>query len=129
MQTVDTLKLKLTEDSIKDLNLNMFERNEKYHPVDLNTGEKELKETRYILPDKRRPFGVNGIYIKDNRFGKEVILEFSSKVLKKDYPGLLNPNTIEQAENNINSEALSFKKDSFSNGDVLRVDITNDLKL
>lgn len=60
---------------------------------------------------------------------KEVVIEFSGKVLKRDYPDLISANTIKKCFENI--EALGFCEIDFEammDADVVSCDVTRDVK-
>ncbi|MHB8276449.1 MAG: hypothetical protein ACYDIA_02190 [Candidatus Humimicrobiaceae bacterium] len=112
----------MKETSINKINYNHFNRQEHFN-------NNELSFTEYILPYQYRPFGVNNITIKECASYKEVIIELSGKILKHNYPKLININTINVLETLASSDAISFKPGSFPSGQLLWMDVTDDLKL
>ncbi len=123
MLTSDKLKIKLKENAISNINYNYFNRQEHFNY------NRELNYTEHTLPYQHRPFGVNNITVKECASYKEVIVELSGKVLKHNYPKLININTIKEVETLAGNDAISFKPGSFPDGQVLWMDVTNDLHL
>lgn len=129
MNTIDTLKLKLDMDCINSFNPNAFETKELRGPLNEQTGEMPTYATEYILPDYLHPYGLNSLRVTDNCHNLSVLVELSAKILKENYPKLINKNTVDEVEHNLNNEAISLKNGGLLDSLVLRADVVNDLRL
>lgn len=69
------------------------------------------------------------LYVEVDYFDHELVLEFSGKILKDDYPQLINKNTIRQCLDNINQLGLcNLNIDGIlSYGDVVKADVCCDV--
>ena len=118
----DKIKVKIMESSINTINYNYFNRQEHYN-------NDELSFTEYSLPYQHRPFGVNNIIIKECHSFKEIIVEFSGKILKHNYFELISINTLNEVESLISNSVVSLKPGSLADAQLLWMDVTNDLHL
>ena len=112
MNTFDRLKLVASIDTIRDFDESQFEKIVK----DGNTAYKFYQETPYLL------------VIKINYSEHEVVVEFTGKVLGKDYPKLISSATIRQCFQNINASGIiNLDIDAMMDADVVRCDVTKDI--
>lgn len=131
MTSLDSIKLKLDENSIKE-----FKGSDEYFKfddldkrLDEKTGEILPMLERCELRPQYRPFGVKSVVVSQERGEeKKVIIELSAKVLKKNYYSLINMDTVDQLIENVNSNVFSLYPESFVKADVLKADVTQNLK-
>lgn len=124
MQNLDTLKLRLSQNCIK--NINSFIKKEISSPVDTIKGRK-IVGTHYSYPNRK--LGLNHFEIRDSGYGMEIIIEISAKILKEHYFELININNISLVIKNLNDSIIGFKEEEFLKAQVLRADIANHLCL
>ena len=114
MITLDRLKLVASIDSISILDTSAFETNIK---------DGQLCSLNFY---QQTPFLLR---IKIDYVERELVVEFTGKVLLGDYPKLISEETIEQCFLNIN--ALGFCKfdiDKMMESDVVSCDVTKDIE-
>lgn len=145
MLSVDSLKLKLTSDSIKDINFNSFNMKpvqflnqdqileQDYYTKKIcnyETGEETTISTEkgYLAKDLL-PFGVKSIDCINTFNDFKIILELSAKTLKENYGQSINKNTIDNLINNINCKSILFKPENFYNGQVLKFDPNDNIDI
>ena len=95
MIKLDRLKLVTNLKNIVSINEEKF--------ITTYSNNKLLNYTYKSSTDNNLPYE---LYIKGDDERKELIIEFSSKILKNDYPKLINRDTIYQCFNNINSTGI-----------------------
>ena len=120
MLNIDSCKLKINDNSIKDMNKSCFLTDKKtdYEGTILKDNQELIKD--YL------PFGVKAINL--NNITKEVILEFSAKILKEKYFENINKNNIECVFENLNNTGISFNANTIiDNAEILRFDNTYNL--
>ena len=112
MITFDKLKLVADIDTIQEFNENLFEKVVK----DGRTTYKFYQDAPYLL------------VIKIDYSEHEVVIEFTAKVLGKDYPKLISSTTIRQCFQNINSSGvITLDIDAMMDADVVKCDVTKDI--
>lgn len=133
MLKLDSVKVKLEEDSIKDINFECFNENIKssYQPkIFSDDVEKQIDKKEYIVNKRYLPFGVKNISVIEIPKLKKtnIIIEMSAKILKSNYFELINENTICEAMNNLNkTKAIKLYETEILNGNILKLDTTNNL--
>lgn len=123
MLRIDTLILKIKEDAIKDINYDYFNFNLKYEK-DKNKRDVLLQKV-YTFNKDYKTIGLNNIV----KFGNEIIIEISGKILKEDYINLINKNNIFKVVENINNKGISFDPYKMLDAEVLRFDVTNNIEV
>ena len=120
MIRADSIKIKAPIDSVIDCNLEYF-------------SNKIEKASNSIITDtyeaKQIDFGINRISIEHKR--DSVIIEASAKALKQDYSNGINKDNFGQFIDSINN-TNRVKLDTdlvYNNGELLRVDVTDNVKL
>lgn len=126
MQSLDTLKLRLSQDCIKNINIDSFTKKEISSPAD-TIKDRKIVVTHYSYPNRK--LGLNHLEIRDFGYCKEIIIEISAKILKEHYFELINIDNILLVVNNLNDSIIGFKEAEFLNAQVLRADIANHLCL
>lgn len=126
MLMVDTIKLKLPVDGLFDINFNHFSKN--YHTETENDNE-VTKQIDHSLKKEFLPFGVKKLAFKEHRYYPEIIVETSAKILKEDYHESIHKNNILKVLSNLNTPSISLKEDVFLNCQILRMDVTDNLKV
>ena len=112
MITFDKLKLVADTDTIQEFNENLFEKVVK----DGRTTYKFYQDAPYLL------------VIKIDYSEHEVVIEFTGKILGKDYPKLISSTTIRQCFQNINSSGvITLDIDAMMDADVVKCDVTKDI--
>lgn len=112
MITFDKVKLVASIDTIQEFDENQFEMTVKNG----KTTYKYYQETPYLL------------VIKIDYVEHEVVIEFTGKVLGKDYPKLISSATIRQCFQNINeSGIIKLDIDAMMDADVVKCDVTKDV--
>ena len=112
MLTFDKIKLVADINAIIDFDENQFEKSVKNG----NTTYKFYQETPYLL------------VIKIDYPEHEVVVEFTGKILGKDYPKLISSLTIRQCLLNINeSGVIKLDIDVMMDADVVKCDVTKDI--
>ena len=145
MLSIDSVKLKLNSDSIKDINLNSFNlkpvqfldqdsiSEQEYYTkriLDYETREeKTISVEKGYLQKDLLPFGVKSIDCINTFDDFKIILELSAKTLKENYDKSINKNTVDQLINNISSESISFKPENFYSSQVLKFDPNNNINI
>lgn len=113
MITFDKLKLVADISAVRDYDETRFEIIEKNGVV---TAMKFYQETPFLLKLKL-----------DYECG-EAVIEFSGKILGKDYPKLISRETIRQCFENINKLGIcSFDPEALMNAEVVKCDVTKDV--
>lgn len=126
---LDSLKLSVKTDGIADINKAYFRRNEEMKP------NGDMMKQSFIFDEKaasvKLPMGLKAITFNIYAPGREseLLIELSAKILKGDYPKLINIDTFERMADSVNTAAISFHPDSLLNAKVLRADITDNVKL
>jgi len=131
MITLDTLKLKLDEDSIREFrnSYTYFKCDELDKKIDEDSGELIPEIVRYEMRPQYRPFGVKSLTVSQKKDeDKQVIIELSSKALKENYYDLINLNTVDHLIENVNSNVFSIHPECFVKADVLKADVTQNIK-
>lgn len=112
MITFDKIKLVADISAVVEFDENQFERTEK-------SGSRTYKfyqESPYLLT------------IKIDCPEKEVVIEFTGKILGADYPKLISLNTIRQCFQAINSMGLiTLDVEAMMDADVVKCDVTKDI--
>lgn len=114
MITFDKLMLVADMDAIRIIDDTVFE---KHYKGDIMSSMRFYQEIPYLLS------------VKIDYEEREVVIEFTGKILKEEYPKLISKETIEQCFQNIN--ALGFCEvdiDSMMNADVTKCDVTKDIQ-
>jgi len=122
MIRLDTLRLQVPTDTIKNIDFGKFTEDTKKD----NETQEVIKRIEKIK-DKYKPIGLSEFTFNENYF----TLTMSAKVLKKSYYELITKNTIEEVFNNVNqSKALELDiNTAIDRAEVLRCDVTNNLKV
>ncbi|MFZ5517672.1 MAG: hypothetical protein ACOY90_13580 [Candidatus Zhuqueibacterota bacterium] len=123
---LDSIKIKLPMESLIDINLNHFEKT--YHTASEN-GEEVIKQKECFLMKEFLPFGVNNLILKECNYNQKIIVETSAKILKEDYHDLIHKNNILKLLANLNTSSISFKESDFLNSQILKLHVTNNLKV
>ena len=114
MTTFDKIKLVANIDTIKEYDENQFEKIEK----DGNISYKFYQETPYLL------------LIKIDYSKHEVVIEFTGKILGRDYPKLISSATLRQCFHTINASGIiSLDVEAMMDADVVKCDVTRDIPL
>ena len=114
MITFDRLKLTASTDTIQEFDESLFEMIVK----DDKTTYRFYQETPYLLA------------IKIDYCEQRVAIEFTGKVLGKDYPKLISSDTIRQCFQNINeSGIIKLDIDAMMDADVVKCDVTKDIQV
>lgn len=123
MQTIDTVKLKMSNESIQDYDKYKFFESKSFDPQ----AECYISNKLYAM-DIYKNNGVKSICL--DKLSGNVFLEMSAKVLNKEYFELININTIEKVFENVNSKAIQFNiNKAIDSAKVLKCDVTNNLKV
>lgn len=114
MQTFDKLKIVASIDTIEILNENAFEKVEHAGGV---ISLKYYQEKPFLL------------IIKVDLANREVVIEFSGKILGRDYPQLISLKTISKCFQNINDLHICYiDAEAIMEGEVVKADYTKDIK-
>lgn len=112
MITFDKIKLVADIDTIQEFNENLFEKVVK----DGKTTYRFYQDVPYLL------------VIKIDYSEHEVVIEFTGKILGKDYPKLISSTTIRQCFQNLNSCGIIILDiDAMMDADVVKCDVTKDI--
>ena len=114
MITLDKIKLVANIDTIISFNETHFERIEKYGSLTY----KYYQEVPFLLA------------IKIDYPEKELVVEFTGKILGVDYPKLISLETIRQCFQKINSTGIiTLDIEAMMDADVVKCDVTKDIQL
>lgn len=123
MKGLDSNKLKISIDALRDYREEAFLKHPVYDHNDVKVGDKN------ILKSECSVLGLKSIVI--NKKQNVIELETSAKILKDKYFDLININNIEQVVSNINDTGL-IELDSnefIDSATVFRTDVTNNLRV
>lgn len=115
MVTFDKIKLITKIEYATDLNLERFETKME--------GDDVVSKSFTMLS----PFS---LYIEIDDVEEELVIEFSGKILGKEYPSLISVDTIERCLENINDIGICKLSvhDIINDSDVVKCDVTKDIK-
>lgn len=126
MIRLDTMKLGTSIDSLKDFDLSAYNKTAQLDDDD-NIKSKifRLKSEREIEGGLNKKLGITSIDIKPNK----VVMEISSKVLRKNYAELINKNNIVEAIENINATGLINldTNEVLDSAELYKFDVTSNL--
>jgi len=120
MIRIDSIKLQVSNDSIKDYKPDQFLRSLAFDSNNNEVSNKLYLQNQYL--------GIKNIVI--NQRNESTELEISSKLLKENYKDLINKNNIELVVNRINDTGvIEFDRNEFIDSALIHhLDITNNLK-
>ena len=122
MVRLDSCKMKLTLDIVKDFDISKYDLESRINR------QEEIKKHSFILQDEYKTIGLKYLEIKD--LAGYCILEVSGKILRDKYYEGININTIEQVFDTINSlNFIKFDKSYLDKVEVLRCDVADNLQV
>ena len=126
MIQIDSLTVKIPVDNIVSLNDKVFETNKKSFLIPDTDCLREI-ETKKINESVKKPLGLNSIYTNNHT----VDFQVSAKILKDGYFDMINLNTLDRLESEINNSGfIKIKKDSlYNDGICQKADLTKNLKM
>lgn len=117
----DTIKLRCNNKYLKEMKI----------PFNIQYNSKNNKELGRYFNSKYHPEIPFNLYIATNNYHQSMEIEFSSKILKEDYPKLITRDTIRQCLENLNKLGVcTIDVDGIlRNGWIIRADVTEDVDL
>lgn len=117
----DTIKLRCNYKYLKEMKI----------PFNIQYNSKNNKELGRYFNSKYHPEIPFNLYISTNNYHQSMEIEFSSKILKEDYPKLITRDTIRQCLENINKLGICTidVNGILKNAWIISADVTEDVDL